>query len=111
MTTTGILTIAGATAADHGIEYYCKAAWGENGAESGNVFLSVLDLTSSTETVWGLAGYVAEFKCESDALLKANANGDPYLVNKQKTFADAQISWEFFDTSDTSWKSTGSNSR
>ena len=111
MTTTGILTIAGATAADHGIEYYCKAAWGENGVESGNVFLSVLDFTSSIETVWGLAGYVAEFICESDALLKANANGDPYLVNKQKTFADAQISWEFFDTSDTSWKSTGSNSR
>jgi len=111
VTTTGVLTLSGVTAADHGIEYYCKAAWGAKEVKSDNVYLSVLDMEGLTTPVWGVVGNVAEFHCKSAVLLKANPAGDAYLVNGEKVYAATQISWEVYDTSDSSWKSSDTNNR
>ena len=88
---------------------FCKARWGENVVRSADVSVSVLDVTSSTTTVWGVVGKVAEFGCSADVLLKTN--GQPYLVNGEKVFATTLVTWEFFDTADSTWKSSDTKSR
>ena len=106
VTTTGFLSLSGVT--ESGV-YYCQAGWGENVVRSDDVSVSVLEVTSSTTTVWGVVGKVAEFGCSADVLLKTN--GQPYLVNGEKVFATTLVSWEFFDTADSTWKSSDTNSR
>ena len=108
--TTGVLTIS-AAAAENSMEYYCKATWSGNEVKSANVYLSVLDMVSSTETVWGILDNTAIFDCQYNTLLKANAGGDSYLVDSEKVYATTQITWELYDSSDSSWKSTSSNAR
>ena len=111
ITTSGVITISNVNKADHAGDYYCKAVWNTNIVTSDNVALSVLDLIGSTATVWSVSGAVAEFQCSSDVLLKANSGGDPYLVSGEKVNADTSVSWEYFDTTDSSWKSTNTVTR
>ena len=85
--------------------------WNTNTVTSDNVALSVLDLTGSTATVWSVSGAVAEFQCSADVLLKANSGGDPYLVSGDEVNAGTSVSWEYYDTTDSTWKSTDSVNR
>ena len=93
------------------MEYYCKATWSGDEVKSANVYLSVLDMVSSTATVWGILYNTAIFDCQYNTLLKANAGGDSYLVVSEKVYATTQITWELYDSVDPSWKSASSNAR
>merc|ERR1712176_534758 len=66
VTTTGILTISNAQSAN-ALDYYCKATWNAEGGfeKSSIVHLTVLDITYSTPTAWGVATKVAQFVCKS----------------------------------------------
>ena len=111
ITTTGVLTISGAQAADS-IEYYCKASWDANEVKSANVYLSVLGITDISSAAWGVVTKSTQFVCKSDALLKKNANGDAYMnADMKKVQAPATITWEYFDTDSSTWKASTDDNR
>ncbi|KAL5260836.1 hypothetical protein ACHWQZ_G006764 [Mnemiopsis leidyi] len=106
VTSTAVLTLPGVT--QSGV-YYCRAGWGDNLVRSDDVSVSVLDITSSTTTVWGLVGKVAQLACSADVLLKTNTA--PFLVDGARVYATTVVTWEYFDTTDSTWKSSDTNSR
>ena len=111
VTTTGVLTIAAAGDADS-FEYYCKASWSGNEVKSANVYLAVLGITETTPTAWGVNAKSAQFECKSDAVLKKNVGGDALLdTNGNDIRAAATITWEYYDTTTTTWKATTEDNR
>jgi hypothetical protein len=113
VTTTGVLTISGAKDTDS-FDYYCKAVWSGNAQEikSDPVYLSVLGITSVSSVAWGVFGKSTQFVCKSDAGLKKNKAGDP-LVNAmgRQILTDAAVTWEYYDTTSTTWKASTEDSR
>ena len=107
VTTRGFITLSNVNDTDNSSEYYCKAVWSSLNVvvKSASVALFVLNLKGSTSSVGGVRGTVAEFQCRADVRLKANSGGDPYLVRGKKVNADTSVSWKYFDSSDSSWKS------
>ena len=107
------MTISDAKESDS-FEYYCKASWGATDKEvkSGNVYLAVLGITDVTSAAWGVAAMSTQFECKSDAELKKNAKGDLYLDKDDlEVPAVAQISWEYFDTTTSTWKASTADNR
>ena len=111
VTTTGVLTIAAAGDADS-FEYYCKATWSGNEVKSANVYLAVLGITETTPTAWGVNAKSAQFECKSDAVLKKNVAGDAIMTDDgKKIFADATVTWEYWDSATSTWKASTEDSR
>ena len=58
VTSTGVLAVGSdVTDSEDSIEFYCKASWIQGKeVKSNSVYLSILDITGTSETTWGAAG-------------------------------------------------------
>ena len=112
VTTTGILTISNAQSAN-ALDYYCKATWNAEGGfeKSSNVHLTVLDITYSTPTAWGVATKVAQFVCKSDATLKENKDDDLLDEQNKPIHTTATITWQYYDSATSTWKASTEDER